>query len=453
MPSSAASTSSAASAHFRIDRRFHIQSWPDRAQALLGWAAHEAIGRDLFELLGCVQRSPGDPVRSWLPSRFLGAKRHRDGSEVPVYVAFEPIREADGGEHGVLLLDRVDTPLLSAPIPEIEAQYRSVFAAMQEGVVVQDRGGQILSCNASAERILGLTADQMRGRSSVDPRWRAVQEDGSPFPGEAHPAMVTLRTGQPCSGVLMGVLKPEGTMAWIRISAQPIRMAPTVPHHAVVATFLDVTEERRLAAEARRRGEQHALVLEGANDGFWEWDVPRGHVSYSPRWASILGHDVVELAPDFSTWEQLTHPDDVPVAMAALQAHFAGDTTFYEAEFRMRSKPGAWVWILARGKVVERDAAGRPLRVAGTHTDVTGRRETELSLRELVRKNDDLVQELRFALDRVKTLAGLLPVCAWCKNVRNDQGYWQRIEEYLSEHTDAKLTHGLCPTCSGRVMP
>ncbi|HET8723663.1 MAG TPA: PAS domain-containing protein, partial [Anaeromyxobacteraceae bacterium] len=86
-----------------------------------------------------------------------------------------------------------------------EARHRSVLAAMSEGVVRQDASGAITDCNPAAERILGLAADQLAGRSSVDPRWRAVREDGSPFPGESHPAMVALRTGAPVRDVVMGV--------------------------------------------------------------------------------------------------------------------------------------------------------------------------------------------------------------------------------------------------------
>lgn len=452
MASNARLLAPSASAHLRIDRGFVICGWSDRAERMLGWSAAQAVGRDLFQLLGCATDARDEPLRQWQACRFLGSKRHRDGSQLPCYVAFEPGRDADGSDYGVLLLDRVDVPK-ELVTTEIEARYQSVVAAMQEGVVVQARDSSIRSCNDAACAILGLSPDQMRGRTSIDPRWRPVREDGSPFPGEEHPAMVVLRTGQPCVGVVMGVHKPEGSLVWIRINAQPIRLAPDVPPHAAVVTFLDITEERRLLNELRHRGEQLALVVEGAHDGYWDWDVPSGRVNYSPRWASMLGYDVTELEANLGTWERLAHPDDVPATMALVRAHLAGDSPYYEAEFRMRTRAGDWVWVQARGKVVERSADGKPLRIAGTHIDVTARREAADRLRAMAAANEVLVAELRTALERVKMLSGLLPVCAWCKSVRNDQGYWQRIEEYLSDHTDARLTHGLCPTCSGRVAP
>ncbi|MBL8732731.1 MAG: PAS domain-containing protein [Planctomycetes bacterium] len=370
---------------------------------------------------------------------------------IHTYVAFEPGVDSDGTDYGMLLLDRVDAKL--DPLhAEAEALHQSIIAGMQEGVIVQGRGGEILSSNHAAERILGLSADQLRGLTSIDSRWRPVHEDGSPFPGEDHPAMVALCTGRPQQGVVMGVHKPDDSLAWIRVNSQPIRLAPAAPHHAVVTTFLDITEERRLLSELRAQREQLALVLEGNDDGSWDWEIPTGKVAFSRRWAGMLGYRLEQLAPELSTWERLTHPEDLPRATAAVQAHLAGHTPAYECEFRMRHQNGDWLWILDRGKVVQRAADGSPLRAAGTHTDITARRLADEAMQAMAAANEKLVIELRLALDRVRTLTGLLPVCAWCKSVRNDQGYWQRLEEYLTEHTEARCTHGLCPTCSRRVL-
>ena len=93
-----------------------------------------------------------------------------------------------------------------------EERYGSVVAALAEGIVFMDADGWLRASNASAERILGLTAEQIGGRTTFDPRWRAIHEDGSPFPGDTHPITVSLRTGRPCSNVIMGVHKPSGEL-------------------------------------------------------------------------------------------------------------------------------------------------------------------------------------------------------------------------------------------------
>ena len=144
----------------------------------------------------------------------------------------------------------------------------TVFEAMAEGVVVQSQAGTILACNSSAERILGLTADQLRGRTSMDPRWRAVHHDGSPFPGEDHPAMVTLRTGQPCSGVIMGVHRPDGALTWILINSRPLSDPNETTPKAAVTTFADITQLRELQDEKERLATELHRALTTALSGF-----------------------------------------------------------------------------------------------------------------------------------------------------------------------------------------
>ena len=133
-------------------------------------------------------------------------------------------------------------------LAESEEQYRSLIAAMEEGVTLQDENSKILAFNKSAERILGLTADQLIGKTSFDPDWYSIHEDGSPFPGETHPVVVTLRTGVPQSDVIMGIHKPDGTLTWISVNVQPIFKEGKTTPYRVVATMHDITE-RKIAQE------------------------------------------------------------------------------------------------------------------------------------------------------------------------------------------------------------
>ena len=121
------------------------------------------------------------------------------------------------------------------------------FDSVTFGIVYQDADGSISSANPAAERILGLSLAQLQGRTSIDPRWRAVHADGSPFPGETHPAMVALRTGQRVEGVTMGVHNAgDASARWIEVSAVPLfREGEATPYRAY-ATFLDITARKRL---------------------------------------------------------------------------------------------------------------------------------------------------------------------------------------------------------------
>lgn len=138
-------------------------------------------------------------------------------------------------------------------------------------------------------------------------------------------------------------------------------------------------DEARALRQALERME---VILRGADLGTWHWRVPTGEATYDTRWAEMLGHRLEEIAPRHASWEERVHPDDRARCAAALAEHFAGRTPLYDCEHRLRHRDGSWVWVLTRGKVVERDAEGRPLVMTGTHLDITARRQTEERLRQ-----------------------------------------------------------------------
>jgi PAS domain S-box-containing protein len=125
---------------------------------------------------------------------------------------------------------------------EAEEHYRNLFVAMAEGVVLHARDGRVIDANGGAERVLDLSRDQILGKTSLDPQWQAVHEDGTPFPGDEHPASVTLRTGRPLRNQLMGVRTRGGNLRWISINTQPIFGPDSSLPSAALATFVDVTE-------------------------------------------------------------------------------------------------------------------------------------------------------------------------------------------------------------------
>jgi diguanylate cyclase (GGDEF)-like protein/PAS domain S-box-containing protein len=153
------------------------------------------------------------------------------------------------------LLERSTEALL-----ESEYHQRTLITTMSEGLVHQTADGVITLCNPAAEEILGLTKEQMMGRTSLDPRWRAVHEDGSPFPGETHPAMMTLRTGEARENVLMGVHKPSGELTWILVNSQPIFISAQPLPDGVVCTFTDITERKLLEDKLRQAALYDALT-------------------------------------------------------------------------------------------------------------------------------------------------------------------------------------------------
>jgi len=172
---------------------------------------------------------------------------------------------------------------------------RNILDSLAEGVLKQSSDGVVVGANRSAAEILGLTADELIGRDSYDPRWSAIREDGTPFPGAEHPGMVTLATVQEVRGVVMGVTRPNGERAWLLINSVPINGASDGSGAASVTSFLDITRLReehqaRIASETRVRA-----LIENMPDAVIVGDA-EGRILEANRAASeIWGYSHQEL--------------------------------------------------------------------------------------------------------------------------------------------------------------
>lgn len=129
-------------------------------------------------------------------------------------------------------------------LAESERMHRTVVEALDEGMVLQDAQGAVIACNPAAQRILGLTAEQMMGRTELDTEWIAIYEDGELFSGHEHPAKVTLKTGTPCRDTVMGLAWPDGSITWISMNTTPVFSPGQDRPHMVITTFRDITAHK-----------------------------------------------------------------------------------------------------------------------------------------------------------------------------------------------------------------
>jgi diguanylate cyclase (GGDEF)-like protein/PAS domain S-box-containing protein len=169
---------------------------------------------------------------------------------------------------------------------------------------------------------------------------------------------------------------------WQAISYLPRRDAQgRVTGYFVLGT--DITGRRRTEQALRSSEQRLARVLDGAEQGYWEWDMAANRFQVSDRWKSMLGyapHELQQVDPEH--WPAIVHPDDLAVALDSIERHRAGQAPLHEAEIRCRTKGGGWRWVLTRGRIVSRTADGTPLLMSGTHTDITERKQFELARRE-----------------------------------------------------------------------
>ena len=177
------------------------------------------------------------------------------------------------------------------------------------------------------------------------------------------------------------IIRPDGAVRYIEARGF-LQRSPAGEPLRVVGLSRDITSENELREQLRIAEERWQLALTGNNDGLWDWNVASNEMYFDDRWSEMIGYGPGEIPHHYGEWEKRLHPDDLSVAMAAIEAHFAGKTPFYLSEYRLRHKLGHWVWILDRGKIVSRNSQGRPLRVVGTHTDISESKALEKRLRQ-----------------------------------------------------------------------
>jgi len=258
---------------------------------------------------------------------------------------------------------------------------------------------QTVSLNAATgEGIMGLAVQtrmlQHCRDCSADERFRV-------FPGQSIGSLISVPIFQP-GGEVLGVLNVSHPnchffnewherllVVYCNCLGQLIVNHRLVSHmdreiDKRTSLLMRSLEEVKTAEKGLRESElQLNLVLEGSNDGFWDWSLVAGDVKLSQRWAEILGYTLPEVERLFGEGKTLIHPEDAPVVRKMISEHLAGSLFQYSLEYRMLMRSGEWKWVQDRGRVVEWDELSRPLRMTGTTTDVTERKWAEEEKRRL----------------------------------------------------------------------
>lgn len=328
---------------------------------------------------------------------------------------------------------------IQAALQESEERYRSVVTAMAEGVVLQQADGRITAFNHSAEQILGLTADQILGRTSLDFDRHAIHEDGSLFPGDTHPAMVTLQTGQPQSNVVMGIHQPDRPTTWISINAQPLFHPHQTQPYAVVTSFADITPQKQVEETLRKREANLAAAQRVAQVGNWEFDIPTQKITWSAEMFRIFGLDPHQPEPTLSEHIQQIHPDDRAVWQETVQRGLLTGEPYIH-EFRL-IRPDRSVRVVEGRSEAVRDTNGQVIQLFGTTQDITERKQLEDSLRWQIQKQQTLshlIQTVRQSLDLTVIFSTTAAAIGQFSNADRveilqyhpDQKFWCNVADY-----------------------
>ncbi|GAB7023028.1 GGDEF domain-containing protein [Salidesulfovibrio brasiliensis] len=187
------------------------------------------------------------------------------------------------------------------------------------------------------------------------------------------------------------ITRKDGEQIWLLDHTVIVRDdAEDLTHF--VGYVIDVTDQVKTQNRLVESEERWNFALEGSRDGVWDWDASTNKVFFSDQWKRMLGFEPEEISDDLSEWESRVHPDDKDAVFKDLVPHLEGRTEFYENTHRVLCKDGSYKWILDRGKVITRDADGKPLRIIGTHTDLTEYKEVQHELQKAHKHISDILE-------------------------------------------------------------
>jgi diguanylate cyclase (GGDEF)-like protein/PAS domain S-box-containing protein len=273
-------------------------------------------------------------------------------------------------------------------IHQADNKFRLTFEKLADPMLLLDpASGHFIDWNPAALKMLGFpNKAEVKILRPVDIS-PDRQPDGRDSAGKAIEMIET--------ALKNGSHRFEWTICSPYRKAVPIEVLLTViqmdTRPIFVTTWRDLTLYKQAEAELLESELLWKFALEGAGDGVWDWDIVQSKVKFSLSWKSMLGYDDHDIEDSFGQWQSLVHPGDIENALQDLNTHLQGIIPSYANEHRLLCKDGSYKWILDRGKVVRFDEAGKPLRMVGTHTDISQHKQVLDSLSALEQNNQALM--------------------------------------------------------------
>ena len=203
------------------------------------------------------------------------------------------------------------------------------------------------------------------------------------------------------------IVAKDGRIRWVEHCCQPV--------YDEIGLFLgrrasnrDITQRKQIEGQLQESENRFRLALDAASDGLWDRNLVTDQVHYGANWYKLLGYTEEDAQLGTITWESLLHPEEAEKAKSAVQDYIGGRTRNLRQEFRLRNKKGEWQWVLSKGKIVEWDENGRPVRLIGTHTDITDRKIMELELKQQQEKLEEKVRQRTAELEETNTTLNVL---------------------------------------------
>jgi len=302
----------------------------------------------------------------------VGEYRHvkKNGDIINVEITWHSVISKGRKARHVLVKDITDRKRAEETMRISEKQYRDMFyknTAVK--LIVDPLSGAILNANYAAAAYYGYPVSRLKELN--------INQINTLNPEQLFAEMELALTERRKYFDFHHRLA-SGEVRDVEVYSGPIPFEGSTKLYSIIH---DVTD-RKLAQEAlNMMNWRLESIVESTNVGTWEWNIPTGETIFNDRWAQIIGYTLDELAPvSIKTWEKFSHPADSVYSNELLRKHFEGELPYYDFDCRMKHKDGHWVWVHDRGRVITRSDDGKPLMMFGTHSDISKRKQVEVTL-------------------------------------------------------------------------
>jgi PAS domain S-box-containing protein len=276
---------------------------------------------------------------------------------------------------------------------ESEERFRAVVNSANEGILVYDRNLNVIAGNLAAERVIGLPLADLIGKAGFTSQLPCVREDGAPLTPDERPTRITIRSGLPLTGHVIGIRRADGSVSWLSVNTGFLRRAGELEYYGIVSTISDITERRRADAALRESEERFRHTFELAGSGIAHVEMSGCFLRVNPKLCEILGYSPAELVG--RSVKEVSHPEDRDLTNEVRDRMHAGRIKSFGVQKRYLHKHGRVVWVDLTVTMV-RDGDGRARYDIAIFDDITERKQAEAALHhaheELKRSNAELAQ-------------------------------------------------------------
>lgn len=367
----------------------------------------------------------------------------RDGRTVNANVAAKRVREEESSVDTVYFFvnDVPESKHLQDALRESEERYRRIIKSVTDyvfNVRVEDGKAVETIHGPACEAVTGYTSEEF----ASDPfLWvgMVLEEDREAVRDHAS-SILANKCFEP---IEHRIWRKDGQIRWVSNTPVPFHDG-TGNLRSYDGLIRDITTRKRAEEALRESEERYRTVSEFSSDWVY-WQGPDRSLRYvSPACETITGYTTEEFERLPNLFEDVIHPDDLHLWRQRGHAALDGRSPL-PLEFRIVTKDGQVRWVSNISRTIH-SASGEYLGVRGSNRDITKQKRAE-------EEREELILDLQEALAKIKTLGGLLPICSVCKRIRDDKGYWNQIESYIQEHSEADFSHSICPECAKELYP